>query len=208
MTRTRAGKALDAIDRKIAVLEHQRRELERQAFGQPVNDGERRARYFSLADVGQRRRLIGLERRLHQLRREQRDAAVTYWRIMVAETRAKLADLGSEALSSNWKRGILWDIVTVFWIFVGLGWLTYRWAGAAVGAIVAAVGSRYIARSRERSRMTFLRQGNDVLRSNESELQQAEREAALHEGAPPAFSATEEQTGIEDAPGTAMMAAK
>lgn len=197
MTRTRAGKKVDRLDARIAVLDRQRRALETQALGAEIGDADRRASYFALADVTQRRKLIALTRRIGELGREHRDATVAYWRIVTDETRAKLDDLRSDAPGSNWRRGIWWDVLTVFWILVGFGWLTFQVAGAIGGALAAGLWSRYIVTSRAAARLAFLRQGDDALRSSESQLRSAERDAAVatHD----LFSASEEATGTADA---------
>jgi hypothetical protein len=196
MTRTRAGKKVDRLDARIAVLDRQRRALETQALGAEVGEADRRASYFAIADVARRRKLIALTRRIEELGREHRDATVVYWRIVTDETRAKLEDLRSDAPGSNWRRGIWWDVLTVFWILVGFGWLTFQVAGAIGGALAAGLWSRYIVTSRAASRVAFLRQGDDALRSSESQLGSAERDAAVetHE----LFSASEEATGTAD----------
>lgn len=201
MNRTWAGKKLNTIERRIAVLEYQRHELGKRVFvsGEPA-EAEQRARYFAISDVRLRRKLIGIERRLHEARRRRHTALVTYWRSTVAETRGKLDDLRSDSPGSDWRRGILWDVLTVFWILAGFGWLTLQWIGLGVGAAAAAVWSRRLVRSRAGARITFLRQGDDALRAHESELRKAEREAAAAESELPLFSEQEEKTGIEDAP--------
>ncbi len=198
MTRLRTGRKLDAVDRKIAALEEQRRTLETRALGGELNDAGRRERYFSIPDLALRRKAIGIERALHELRQQQQVATVDYWASVAATTRSKLADLQSESPTSAWRRGIWWDVLTIFWILVGAGWLAARIPGAVGGAVAAAVWGWFIVRGRERTRLTYIRQGEDMLRSSERELQQAQRHAARPSPSPALFSASEAETGTPD----------
>lgn len=198
MTRLRAGRKLDAVDAKIAALEEERRTLETRALGVELTDAERRDRYFSIPDLALRRKAIGISRALHDLREQQRAATVDYWASVAAETRAKLADLTSESPTSAWRRGIWWDALTILWIFVGAGWLALRIPGAVGGAVIAAIWAWIIVRTRRRTRLTYIRQGEDMLRSSESELQQAQRHAARAAPSHALFSASEEETGTAD----------
>jgi hypothetical protein len=197
MSRLKAGRKLDALDAKIAALEAERRALEIRALGAEIADTERRDRYFTIPDLDTRRKAIRTTRMLQELRAAQRATTVEYWSAVTDETRAKLADLTSDAPGSSWRRGAWWDVATLFWIFTGAGWLYRGWWGALIGAGITAAWSWFILRNRKRARPGFIRQGEDKLRSSESELHQAQRYAAQ----PPvqaAFSSTEEDTGIAD----------
>ena len=198
MTRFRAGKKLDALDAKVDTLEAERRALELRALNGEVPADVRRARYFSIADVALRRKAIEIERTLHDLRQRQRAAAVAYWTAAAAETRAKLDDLKSTSPTSAWRRRIWWDVLTILWILAGAGWLAFQIPGAVAGTVVTAVCAWYIVRGRERMRLSSIRQGEDILRSRESELRRAEWEMAQATPASPAFSPSEEKTGMPD----------
>jgi hypothetical protein len=201
MSRFRANKNVHSLYAKIDALDRQRRELEVRAFGAEVPVPVRRDRYFGLPDAELRRKLIGMVRRLRELGIRHHDARVAYWQLVTDETRAKLDDLRSDAPRSSWRRGIWWDVLTVFWILAGFGLLTFQIPGAVVGAIAAAIWARHIVKSRAATRIAFLREGDDALRSSESQLQQARREAAAAQAVAEPFSATEEQSGVPDAPG-------
>ena len=201
MTRRRASRKLYAADTEVDALEKERRTLELQAFGAEASDAERRARYFSIEDVALRRRLIGIERSLHELRQRQRDAAIQYWTTVAGETRANLEDLKSESPTSAWRQRIWWDIVTILWILGGAGWLAYGIPGAAVGTATTLAATWFIVRSRRRARPILIRQGEDHLRASERELQLVERYSAPATPAPPAFSESEAETGIPDTAG-------
>jgi hypothetical protein len=201
MSRFRANKNVHSLYAKIDAVDRRRRELEVQAFGAEIPEGVRRDRYFALNDAELRRILIGTARRQHELGIRHHDARVAYWQLVADETRAKLDDLRSDAPRSSWRRGIWWDVLTVFWILAGFGWLTFQVAGAVIGAIAAAIWARHIVKSRAATRISFLRQGDDALRSSESQLQQARREAAAAQAVAAPFSAAEEQSGLPDAAG-------
>jgi hypothetical protein len=196
MKRFKAGKKLDALDAEIHALETERRELELQALNAEVPDDGRRARYFSIEDLALRRKAIGVERALHDLRQRQHAAAVAYWTAVAAETRAKLDDLKSESPTSAWRRRIWWDVLTILWILAGAGWLAYGIPGAAGGTVVTAVCAWFIVRGRDGMRLTSIRQGEEILRSSESELRKAEWDASQAMPASPAFSAAEQETGM------------
>jgi hypothetical protein len=198
MTRFKTRKKLSVVDAEVDALEQERRALELQALAGEVPEAGRRERYFSIEDPDLRRKAIGIERDLHDLRRRQRAAAVDYWTAVAAETRAKLDDLKSESPTSAWRRRIWWDVLTILWILAGAGWLAFQIPGAAAGAIATAVCAWFIVRSREGMRLTSIRQGEEILRSSESELRKAEWEAAQGTPAPPAFSASERETGMPD----------
>lgn len=198
MKRFKAGKQLHALDAQIDTLETERRALELQALDAEVPEDGRRARYFSIEDLALRRKAIGVERALHDLRQRQRAAAVTYWTAVAAETRAKLDDLKSESPTSAWRRRIWWDVLTILWILAGAGWLAFGIPGATGGAVVTAACAWLIARSREAMRLTAIRQGEEILRSSESELRKAEWDAAQAAPATPAFSPSEQETGMPD----------
>jgi hypothetical protein len=194
-----AAKKLDALDTRLERLEAERRALEREAFGAEIAEAERRARYLDLRDPAIRRRLIALERRLHGLRREQQAAAVNYWTSVAADTRTKLADLESDSPTSVWWRSIWWDVLTLFWIFAGAGWIGFGLAGAVVGTAITAACAVYVVRSRTRKRLDIIHHGREVLRSNERELQLAQV-AASDMPLQPAFSAAEEAAGGTESP--------
>ncbi len=201
MTRRRASRTLYALDSEAAALEGERRALEIEAFGAEATDAERRYRYFAIADVALRRKLIGLERSLHDVRQRRRDAAVKYWTIVATETRGNLAALTSESLTSAWWQGIWWDIATMLWILGGAGWLTYQIPGAAVGTAATGAAAWFIVRRRKRTRPALIRQGQEVLRSSERELQLAEQDATPAASRVPVFSEREAETGLPDAAG-------
>jgi hypothetical protein len=193
MKRFRAAKRLDALDTRLDILEAERRALEFQAFGAEVATAQRREKYFAIPDPALRRKAIGIERRLHALRRDERVAAIEYWTTVGNETRAKLDDLKSDSPTADWRRSIWWDVLTLLWIIGGAGWLAAGLPGAGVGTAITAAGAWYILRSRARARPARIREGEEALRSSERELHAAEQEV----GEAP-FSATEEQTGVPD----------
>lgn len=201
MNRFRAAKRLDALDAEIDALLAERRALEIAAFGTEVRDDERRARYFAIAEPESRRRLIGLERKLHELRTRNHSAAVEYWTTVTAETRGKLDDFRSESPTAGWRRDLWFDALTLVWILGGAGWLYRGTRGLLVGTAIAAIGAWFVARARNRTRPARVREGEDALRSGESELRSAEQQANLAAGARPLFSATEEASGLPDGPG-------
>lgn len=201
MNRFRAAKRLDALDAEIDALLAQRRALELSALGAEVSDDERRARYFATADPESRRRLIGLERKLHELRARNHSAAVEYWKMATAETRGKLDDFRSESPTAGWRRDLWFDALTLVWILGGAGWLYRGTGGLLVGSAIAAVGAWFVARARTRARPARVREGENALRSGESELSAAEQQAARSGVALPLFSATEEASGVPDEPG-------
>lgn len=170
MKRFTAAKKLDALDSRLAALKSERRSLEIEALGAEVGDQEHPARYVAVADEALRSRLLELDRTLREIHEKQRAAAVAYWSIVVAETRAKLEDLRSDSPFSAWRRGMWWDVLTVLWIFGGAGWLVGGITGAAIGTAVTALCAWYIVGSRERARLDVIRTGEEVLRSNEREL--------------------------------------
>jgi hypothetical protein len=196
MKRFRAAKRLDALDVKVDALEAERRSLEIQALGAEISAGERRRRYFSITDRDLRRKAIGLERRLDELREQDRAAAIEYWTTVSAETRAKLDDLKSDSPTSEWRRSIWWDALTLLWILGGAGWLAAGVAGAATGTVATAIGAWYITRSRKLARPARIREGEDALRASESELRAAQQATP-----DPVFSASEADTGMPDAAG-------
>ena len=198
MTRFKSRKKLSAVDAQVDALEQERRALELQVLAAEVPEAGRRARYFSIEDPELRRKAIGIERALHDLRQRQRAAAVAYWQAVAGETRAKLDDLKSESPTSAWRRRIWWDVLTILWILAGAGWLAFQIPGAAAGAVVTAICAWFIVRSREGMRLTSIRQGEEILRSSESELRKAEWEAAQATPAPPTFSTSEQETGMPD----------
>lgn len=199
MSRFKAAKTLDAIDARIHALEAERRALEQQALGGEIAEGAaRRERYFAIGDSALRRRLINLERDLHEKRREQGAATVAYWDTVAAETRRKLDDLREQSLRSSWRRGVWYDILTILWILVGGGFWAFRWAGAIAGAVITAAWAPFLVRGRERTRISSIRKGEDILRSAENELRIAERERDRHQ-ADGIFSATEAVAGAPDA---------
>jgi hypothetical protein len=151
MTRFSANKKLNALDRKIDVLEAECRK----ASSAPSGD---------------------LERQLLQLREQRHLANLEYLEAIVAETRAKLDDLKSDALGSGWRRAIWWDILTIFWFVAGAGWLVWRWPGVLAGTLATAACGAWIARQRRQSRPTFIRQGEDKLRASQAELEEARRQ--------------------------------
>ncbi len=197
MTRKAAARALDRLDAQLAQLEAERRALEIEAFGAACDEERRRERYFALGDEALRRRLIGRERALHELRRQQHEAAVEYRNAVIAETRAKLDDLRSDSPASTWRRGIWWDLLTVFWILAGAGWLAAKLPGALAGAAASGACGWWIVRRRAPARLAAIQAGEALLRASESELQEALREAS--EARPqPLFSAAEEATGAPE----------
>jgi hypothetical protein len=196
MTRFRAAKRLDALDAEITALEKERAALEIRALGAEATADERRSRYFSIGDPGLRRKAIGIERSLHDLRQKERTAAIEYWATVAAETRAKLDDLKNDSPNSAWRRRIWWDVLTLLWILAGGGWLVLGIPGAAAGTAATALAAWFILRSRKQARFATIRQGEDVLHSSESELRKAEQDQALP--AKGLFSASEEQTGLPD----------
>lgn len=198
MSRFKAAKKLDAIDARLDTLEAERRALEQATLGAAVAEGLRRERYFGIADDGQRRGLIALEREIHEQRRQQGAAAVAYWGTVVTETRRKLDDLRDESPRSAWRRGVWYDILTILWILVGGGFWAFRWAGAIAGAAITAAWAPFLVRGRERTRISSIRKGEDILRSAENELRIAERERDRHQ-ADGIFSATEAVAGAPDA---------
>jgi hypothetical protein len=206
MSRFSAAKKLDALTEEVESLEREQHELEHQALGTEIPDAERRGRYFSIADAEVRRRLIGIEWALQDLRQRHRAAAVEYWTAVSQETRNKLDDLKSESPTSAWRRAIWWDLLTIFWILGGAGWLAFGIPGAAVGAVATAIWARFIVRSRERTRLTSIRQGEDVLRSSENELRQAQQQHAPALSPDLLFTRAEAETGLPDLPGAAMPA--
>jgi len=196
MSRFKAAKTLDAIDARIHALEAERRALEQQALGGEIAEGAaRRERYFAIGDSALRRRLISLERDLHEKRREQGAATVAYWNTVAAETRRKLDDLREQSLRSSWRRGVWYDILTILWILVGGAFWAFGWPGALVGAVFTAAWAPVLMRGRERTRLGSIRKGEEILRSAENELRLAEREADSHrmDGD---FSATEAASGV------------
>jgi hypothetical protein len=200
MSRLRAKKKLYALDAEVEALEQKRRALELETLGAEVTDGERRARYFSIADAGLRRQLIGVERALHGASQRQRAAAIEYWTTVAAETRSKLEDLKSDSPTSAWRRRIWWDVLTILWILGGAGWLAFQTIGAAAGTVATAVWAWFIVRGREQTRLSSIREGEDLLRSSEGELQRA-REDAIGATAPlTVFSPSEAETGTPDRP--------
>jgi hypothetical protein len=201
MNRFRAAKRLDALDAQIDALLAERRALEISALGTEVRDDERRARYFAVADPETRRRLIGLERKLHELRARNHSAAVEYWKMVTAETRGKLDDVRSDSPTAGWRRDLWLDALTLVWILGGAGWLYRGTRGLLVGCAIAAIGAWFVARARERARPARVREGENALHSGESELRAAEQQASHAAGARPLFSATEEASGLPDAPG-------
>lgn len=194
----RQNKKLQRIDSEVEALEAKRRALEARAFGAELPAAERRGRYFAVADADLRRELIATGRALHEARGRQRAAAIDYWETVAADTRRKLDDLRSDSPTSAWRRAIWWDVLTLFWIFAGAGWLAYRWAGAATGTAFTAAAGWYVVRRREQTRISALREGEDVLRSSENELRLARAEAENPAHASPPFSAAEEGNGVAD----------
>jgi hypothetical protein len=199
MTRSRTGKKLNVLDAEVEALEQQRRALELRALGAEVSDAERRSRYFSVADPALRRELIGLERALHDKREQQRALALEYWTTTAAETRAKVADLTSGSPTSRWRRSLWWDLLTLFWILAGAGWLGFGIPGALIGAALSAVSAWFVVRSRERMRLASVREGEELLRSSERELAQARLVATGTADPTTTFSQAEEQSGVPDA---------
>lgn len=201
MNRSRTGKKLNVLDAEVEALEQERRDLELRALGAEAPESERRARYFAVADLGLRRELIAVGRTLADKRREQRAMAVEYWASTLAETRAKIEDLQSQSPGSRWRRALWWDLLTILWVLAGAGWLGFGIAGAVAGAAASAAWAWFIIRSRERTRLTSLREGEELLRSGERELERA-RQDAVEAGAPHAiFSRSEEETGVPDQAG-------
>lgn len=187
MSRFKAAKKLDAVDARLNDLEATRRTLEQQLLGGPVPEAARRDRYPTIGDPQQRDRLLALDREIEEQRREQGAAAVAYWGTVVNETRRKLDDLRDTSLHSSWRRGVWYDILTILWILVGGGYWIYAWAGAIAGAVITGAWAPYLARGRERTRISSIRKGEDILRSAENELRLAEREVQRHDAeAPPA----------------------
>ncbi|MBW7929858.1 MAG: hypothetical protein H3C57_00930 [Gammaproteobacteria bacterium] len=199
MSRFKIAKRLDAIDARINALVAERRTLEQRLLdGAPSDRDSRRERYFAVADAEGRRRLIGLERELHEKRREQAGVTFSYWSTVSAETRHKLDDLRETSLHSAWQRGIWYDILTILWILVGGGYWIFGWMGALGGALFTAAWMPVLRRGRERTRLSAIRNGEDILHSAENELRLAERGVESCAG-DPLFSATEAASGVPDA---------
>lgn len=198
MTGFRQNKKLQRIDGEVEALEAQRRALEEQAFGGEVPDAERRARYFAVADAGLRRRLVAAGLALHEARARQRAAAVAYWETVATDTRRKLDDLRSDSPTSAWRRAIWWDVLTLLWILAGAGWLAYQAPGAITGTVATVLASVYVVRRREQTRVSAIRQGEDMLRSAENELRLARADADNPAHGSPPFSATEAASGAAD----------
>ncbi|WKZ12446.1 MAG: hypothetical protein QY320_00195 [Gammaproteobacteria bacterium] len=194
MNRKAAARSLDRIETQIAQLEAARRSQEIAAFGAECSDERRRERYFALGDETLRRELIARERALHEQRRQRCQVAVEYRNTIVTGTRAKLADLQSDSPTSAWRRGLWWDLLTVFWVLVGAGWLAAQLPGALAGVVAALVCGGWIARRRAPARLAAIQAGETLLRSAESDLQDALREA---QQLPPEalFTAAEEAAG-------------
>jgi hypothetical protein len=193
MKRFRAAKKLDALDTRLDALEAERRALEIQVFGTEVPPGDRREKYFAIADADLRRKVIGIERKVHVVRKDARAAGIDYWTTVSAETRTKLDDLKSDSPTAEWRRSIWWDVLTLLWIIGGAGWLMAGLPGAGIGTALTAIGAWYIGRSRQRARPGRIREGEEALRSSEHELHAAEQEVT-----DAAFSASEEQSGSPD----------
>jgi hypothetical protein len=200
MNRFRAAKRLDALDAQIDALLAERHALEISALGTEVRDDERRARYFAVADPETRRRLIGLERKLHDLRTRNHSAAVEYWTMVTAETRGKLDDVRSDSPTAGWRRDLWLDALTLVWILGGAGWLFRGMRGLLVGCAIAAIGAWFVARARDRARPGRVREGENALHTGESELRAAEQQAADAARLRSLFSATEEASGVPDGP--------
>lgn len=192
-----AKRKLFLVRKRIAILEDRRRVLEVKAFGAEIPDAERRGRYFSIPDVALRRRLIGVERALHERRRRRHEAEVAYRQAVAGEIRAYLDGVESESRTSRWWQTIWWDMGTIFWVLVGAGWLTYRIPGALAGAAASAVCSWFLVRSRKRARPKLILRGQEALRASQSELGVAQRA----EVPPAVFSASEAESGIADPAG-------
>ncbi len=197
MSRFKAAKKLDAIDARLLALEAERRRLEQQLFDQEVGENERRERYLALADAGQRRQLMGLQREIHEMRGKQSAAAVKYWGTVVTETHRKLDDLRDTSPRSAWRRGVWYDILTILWILVGGGFWAFSWAGAIAGAVFTAAWAPFLARGRERTRISSIRKGEEILRSAANELRLAEHATETQASGPP-FSAAEALSGNPD----------
>ncbi len=194
MNRKAAARSLDRLESQIAQLEATRRSQEIAAFGTECSEERRRERYLALDDASLRRRLITGERALHELRRQRCQVAIEYRNTIVTGTRAKLADLQSDSPTSAWRRGLWWDLLTVFWVLVGAGWLAAQLPGALAGAVAAVVCGWWIARRRAPARLVAIQAGETLLRSAESDLQDALREA--EQLSPEAlFTAAEEAAG-------------
>lgn len=199
MSRFKTAKRLDAIDARINSLVAERRALEQRLLdGAPSDRDSRRERYFAVGDPEGRRRLIGLERELHEKRREQAEVTLAYWGTVVSETRHKLDDLRETSLRSAWQRGVWYDILTILWILVGGAYWAFGWIGALGGALFTAAWTPFLRRGRERTRLNAIRNGEEILHSAENELRLAERGVA---NCPerPLFSATEAGSGVPDA---------
>lgn len=198
MARLAAEKKLFALDKEVEALEEQLRALELRAVGTEVAESERRQRYFSVADPAVRRQLIGTARALYERRAQWREAAVEYWSTVVAETRSKLEDLRSDSPLSRWRRRAWWDLLTIYWVLGGAGWLAFQFEGAVVATLVTVIWGWFILRRREQARQESIRQGESLLHSSGIELQQARQVAAELASSGATFSAAEEQTGRPD----------
>lgn len=198
MSQFRAAKKLDALDARIDALEGERLALELRVFGATLNEAQRRDRYFSIGDVDLRRKLISLELELHELRQDQHAAAVAYWALVAGETGAKLDDLRSNSPRSAWRRGTVWDVLTIFWILIGAGYWAFDLAGAIAGTVVAAIWAQFMVRNHERTRLASIRKGEEILRSSESQLQRAQHEAARSNPGHAKFSPAEATTGMPE----------
>jgi hypothetical protein len=198
MTPLSAKRKLLMVRKRIAILEERRRVLELKALGAEAADAERRERYFAIPDVALRRRLIGIDRSLHERLERRRTAEIAYRQAVATQIRADLDDLTSEARFSRWRQGIWWDIGTILWILSGAGWLAYQLPGALAGAAISAVCGWFLVRSRERARPRLIQRGQEALRASQSELGIAQRA----EVPPPVFSSAEAESGIAAMPGT------
>ncbi len=203
MKKFRTAKKLHALDARLEALEAERRAFEVRTLGGALSDPERRQRYFAIEDLDRRQKMIGVERALQDVRREQQAAAVVYWTTVTTEIREKLADLKDESPASTWRRGIWLDVLTILWIIAGAGWLAYEIPGAVVGTVVTAGAAPFLVRSRTRRRPESIRKGEEQLRSTERQLQQAQREAARALPPGTVFSQAEAQTGQPDHPDSA-----
>lgn len=199
MTGFRANKKFQLTDGEVQGLDRALRALEVKVLGAEVPPAERRSRYFTVADSERRRELIAAGRALHEAETRRRAAAVEYWQTIAGETRDKLADLHSGSLFSRWRRGIWWDVLTLFWIFAGAGWLAYRVTGLAAGVVLTVLASVYVIRRREGTRLASIREGEDLLRASENELRLARADAEHAAGGRAPFSASEAEKGVPDA---------
>lgn len=204
MSRFKTAKKLDAIDVRINALETERRTLEERTLGDAITEEDtRRKRYFSITDQDTRRRLISLDRDLHEKRTEQDTATLAYWGSVIRETRGKLTDLQEASLHSAWQRGVWYDIFTILWILVGGGYLLFLWLGssgwlgALGGAAFTAVWTPVLRRGREKTRLKAIRNGEDILHSAENELRLATHQAGLR-NKQPLFSTSEAASGVPD----------